>query len=477
MRCLCCGKTITENASTREKEWCWHKKCVKKFFHTDELPVLDITKEQLEILADETVNEGLTVPGVQKKLSLHLSTDMQSRLTIVDYPTGYILKPQTEDFENMPEYEDLAMRLIEIMGIQTVPHALIKLDHEYAYITKRAVLFQFVSLILLFLLVRSKDDYGWYAALTVISSGGSAVLNLIYSRKLVNWRQKSVMEYKKHLKPILLIFGTSVASSIYMTMDTTMLGAMNGDTATGIYTAAVKINTVISTLIGTISSTILPRVSYYIGNGLKEEYKKLMKASMDVLMMIAMPVSIGMMCTSDILILIFSGAEFLPGSLAAKILSAKVVVGAVNRVLAYQICIPYKRDKEVLISTSGGAVFNLIANALLIPIWGVNGAAIATLFSEIVVVLILTMYTYKYFPVRLLYARGPVYFAASIWFFLCRYLMNQLFDNSILVLGSTVVICALGYFAILVIIKDPYLKEFMRGFIERIKKLTGKQEV
>ena len=107
----------------------------------------------------------------------------------------------------------------------------------------------------------------------------------------------------------------------------------------------------------------------------------------------------------------------------------------------------------------------------------VNGAAIATLFSEIVVVLILTMYTYKYFPVRLLYARGPVYFAASIWFFLCRYLMNQLFDNSILVLGSTVVICALGYFAILVIIKDPYLKEFMRGFIERIKKLTGKQEV
>lgn len=137
MKCLCCGKQILNTASAAEKTWCWHKKCVKNFFHVDELPVLDITKEQLEKLANETVNEGITIPGVQKKLSLHLSCDISARLTIVDYPTGYILKPQTEEFENMPEFEDLAMRLAEKMGIQTVPHALIKMNDEYAYITRR----------------------------------------------------------------------------------------------------------------------------------------------------------------------------------------------------------------------------------------------------------------------------------------------------------------------------------------------------
>lgn len=137
MKCLCCGKTIAQNASESEKKWQWHKKCIKKFFHTEEMPVLDITKDQLEVLVNETVNEGLTIPGVQKKLSLHLSSDLDARLTIVDYPTGYILKPQTEEFENMPEFEDLAMRLAEIMGIQTVPHTLIKMNGEYAYITKR----------------------------------------------------------------------------------------------------------------------------------------------------------------------------------------------------------------------------------------------------------------------------------------------------------------------------------------------------
>ena len=137
MRCLCCGKIIAENASESEKMWRWHKKCVRKFFHTEKMPVLDITKEQLEMLVSETVKEGLTVPGVQKKLSLHLSSGADARLTIVDYPTGYICKPQTEEFENMPEFEDLAMRLAEIMGIQTVPHALIKMNDGYAYITKR----------------------------------------------------------------------------------------------------------------------------------------------------------------------------------------------------------------------------------------------------------------------------------------------------------------------------------------------------
>ena len=87
MKCLCCGMKLSNYASTDEKIWGWHKKCVKKFFFVDEMPVLDISKEQLEKLANTAVNEGITVPGVQKKLSLHLSCDINARLTIVDYPT------------------------------------------------------------------------------------------------------------------------------------------------------------------------------------------------------------------------------------------------------------------------------------------------------------------------------------------------------------------------------------------------------
>jgi len=134
MNCLCCGKAIV---STCEKNNGWHLKCIKKFFGTKEIPFIDISKESINLLATESVNKGYTVTGVQKKLSLHLSKEKQPRLTFVNYPTGYILKPQVEDFQCLPEAEDLIMRMAEITGIKTVPHALINVDGNISYITKR----------------------------------------------------------------------------------------------------------------------------------------------------------------------------------------------------------------------------------------------------------------------------------------------------------------------------------------------------
>ncbi|MDD7518573.1 MAG: flippase [Dorea formicigenerans] len=348
------------------------------------------------------------------------------------------------------------------------------IKEEYEYITKRAILFQFVSLILLFLLVRKKEDYVWYAALTVISSGGSAILNLWHSRKLVTWKKRYEYSYRRHIKPILVIFGTSIASNIYMTMDTTMLGTLQGDKATGIYTAASKINLVISTVIGTVSSTILPRVSYYIGNDLEEKYKELMKTSVNMLLLIAMPASIGMMCTSDILILLFSGSEFVSGTLAAQILAARVVVGAINRILAYQICIPYKKEKDVLVSTIAGAIFNLIANAILIPLSGVNGAAVATLCSELVVFGVLTFYSNKSFDTWQLYRRLPIYLVTSVWFVVVRVVMNIFVNNALIKLIAVVCICSIGYFGILLLMKDICVVEGIKMIKYKILKRKEK---
>lgn len=134
-RCLCCGKALRTETTHG-----WHASCIKSFFGTAEFPDIDVSKEVLNQIAIDNTNKGFTVPGVQKKLSLHLSQDDNPRLTLVNYPTGYILKPQTDEYAALPEMEYLVMQMAETSGIKTVPYALLRLpsqDNAFAYITKR----------------------------------------------------------------------------------------------------------------------------------------------------------------------------------------------------------------------------------------------------------------------------------------------------------------------------------------------------
>ena len=112
-------------------------RCDAGFFGLKQMPVIDFDWGRLEELARKNTSLGLTVPGVQKKLSLHLSDEGSSRLTLVGYPAGYILKPQTEDFAQLPEAEDLVMDIADMMGVRTVPHGLVDIDGKPAFITKR----------------------------------------------------------------------------------------------------------------------------------------------------------------------------------------------------------------------------------------------------------------------------------------------------------------------------------------------------
>lgn len=133
MNCLCCGKPMKTDNPTG-----WHKACIRRFFTTSSIPKLEINEATLEAIALESTSKGMTVPGVQKKLSLHLDLDNHTpRLTLVNYPAGYILKPQVDEFKCLPEAEHLVMCMADATGITTVPHALIGSRDNPAYITKR----------------------------------------------------------------------------------------------------------------------------------------------------------------------------------------------------------------------------------------------------------------------------------------------------------------------------------------------------
>lgn len=131
--CLYCYRPL------REGEKDMHTVCIKKFFGTVDLPILDYTTAQLDQLALKIIQNQTSLTGVQSKLSLHLSEHKDSqRLTIVGLWGGYICKPQISLYEMMPEVEDLTMHLAEEARIEVVPHTLMRMaDDTLCYLTRR----------------------------------------------------------------------------------------------------------------------------------------------------------------------------------------------------------------------------------------------------------------------------------------------------------------------------------------------------
>lgn len=134
--CLYCYKLLDNN------EVDFHEKCSKAFFKSKIAPIVPYNQSDMIELAKNVIKSQSSVTGVQAKLSLDIDklseSDIPSRFTIVGLWGTYILKPQTKEYKNLPEIEDLTMKLANICFIKTVPHSLIRLqDNTLAYITKR----------------------------------------------------------------------------------------------------------------------------------------------------------------------------------------------------------------------------------------------------------------------------------------------------------------------------------------------------
>ena len=136
MRCLYCYKLLEKDEND------FHPSCSLKFFGQAIPPELPYGEENMEELAVQVLRSQTTVTGVQAKISLHLTTgenkNEPKRFTIVGLWGGYILKPPSEHYPQLPEVEDLTMHLANLANIKVVPHSLIRLKSgDLAYITKR----------------------------------------------------------------------------------------------------------------------------------------------------------------------------------------------------------------------------------------------------------------------------------------------------------------------------------------------------
>ncbi len=253
---------------------------------------------------------------------------------------------------------------------------------QYDYITKRSLFFKIISLILIFILVKDREDYIVYSSITLFSTLGSNIMNVYHSRKYVSFKLKKNLKFKKHIKPILYLFSSLLAVNVYTNLDTVMLGFVNGDEAVGLYSVASKIKWLLLMLITSGSAVLLPRLSLYVSNKERDKFNKILKDTTSLILMISIPMAIYFIFMAKDSIKLLGGESFLEATFTMQILMPILIISGFSNIMGNQILLPLNKEKYFMYAVTVGAIINLILNVFLIPIYGISGAAIATLVAE-----------------------------------------------------------------------------------------------
>lgn len=265
---------------------------------------------------------------------------------------------------------------------------LYKAVEQYAYITIRSIVFKFIALVAMFLLIHTQEDYVLYGGITVLAGSASYICNFVYSKKFINLKPIGHYQIKRHLKAVGVFFAMACATTIYTHMDIIMLGLMTSDVDVGYYNAAVKIRTVLLSIITSVGTVSLPRVSYYIEQDLKDEFRRVSKKAMHLIILMALPLTVYFIMYAKDGIYFLSGQAFENAIVPMQIIIPTILLVGITNVTGMQILIPQGREKVVLYSEMAGAITDFTLNLILIPRFASAGAALGTLAAEIVVLLV-----------------------------------------------------------------------------------------
>lgn len=277
---------------------------------------------------------------------------------------------------------------LNVIGVSWLYSAL----EEYGYIASRTLIFKVISIVFMFLMVKSPDDYIVYGAISVFAGGGSYVLNFLRLRRYVDLKKTQRYRFKEHLKPIMIFFATSAGISVYTNLDTVMLWMMKTNVDVGYYNAGIKVKTVLTTLITSLGTVLLPRLSYYAETGNKEEFYKIIAKACNFVVLLGTGVTIYFWMYAKESILLLAGTDFYGAIAPMKYLMPTVILIGLSNITGIQVLIPTGREQKVLYSILVGAATDFVLNLVLIPYIASDGAAIATTVAEFVVLLVQCVY-------------------------------------------------------------------------------------
>lgn len=343
---------------------------------------------------------------------------------------------------------------------------------DFRYIAIRGLIVRTLAVIFLFLFVKSKEDIGYYAVYTLAVTGGNNLFNFIRLRRFVRPGRLNGRGIKplRHLRPALRIFALNVIISIYVNLDTVMLGFMSGPAAVGYYTAAAKLSRISLTMVNAIGLVLLPRMSALHREGKTDEFNRLAQKSMDFTVCINTPLSLGIIVMAPVLIRLFCGPTYEPSATTLAILAPVLPVIGLSNVMGIQILYPQGKEHLVMMATAAGAAVNVLLNSLLIGPFAQNGVAAASVAAESCVTATMIVIAKKHLPFKWkpAFARYAVYLLGAVFMlFVCLSICRmQLGDILSLMLVPAAGMAAYG--GVLLLFKDPLAREIKQAVLEKI---------
>lgn len=347
---------------------------------------------------------------------------------------------------------------------------LYKALEQYTYITIRSVIFKFIALIAMFLLIHQQSDYIIYGAISIFASSASNIFNFFNVHKYISLRPVGEYNFKQHLKAVSVFFALSCAATIYVNLDTVMVGFMKTNVDVGYYNAAVKIKTILVSIVTSLGTVLLPRASYYVEHGLKEDFYRITKKAINFVFLVATPLMLYFMFFAKEGIFFLSGNTYGGAIVPMQIIMPTLFFIGLTNIMGMQILVPLGKENIVLYSEIVGAVVDLAINYILIPKYASAGAAIGTLVAEIAVWIVQYIYLRKQIKDAYKNVRYGILILALFLGSIASLWVKKVFSGSFIVLLNSAILFFGVYFIVLTIAKEPLIYQIEEGLLTKLKK-------
>lgn len=330
---------------------------------------------------------------------------------------------------------------------------------EFKFISMRNLAFKTVAFLLLIFLVRDESDIYIYAFISVIGYAGNYIVNMIYSPRYVKLTTKG-LNLRRHMKSIMYLVAVNLAIELYSLMDVTMMNFMCSKDSIAFYKYGHQIEKMLLQVVNTFTIVLIPRISFYYKEKRIDEFNRLISKALKLIIITSIPMMVGIYFTSDFLMVKMYGAPYVTSALILKLFSSLLLISPVGYLLGSRVLLVTGHENLMIVSVGIGALVNLIGNALLIPRYAEFGATVASIISEIVVMLVYVNLGKKHFKLEGIPQTAiKVLFSAvlmGVYLFVCSLLpVNPWIVLMLQVAGAVAI-----YFIVLIVAKENVVVEY-----------------